>query len=77
MTTLAEAHGREARDARRARRHRVTAGVDERFAEVREAALRPFVFLGVQPDLERNAGARRADTDVAADGSVRVLVIRA
>jgi acetate kinase len=55
-----------------------TAGVGEHSAEVREAALRPVAvaFVGVQLDPERNADAR-ADTDVAADGSVRVLGIRA
>ena len=54
-----------------------TAGVGEHAAEVREAALGPFAFLGVQVDGERNAGAR-PDCDVAADGSpVQVVVVRA
>jgi acetate kinase len=54
-----------------------TAGVGENCAAVREAALAPFEFLGVQLDSERNARAQ-PDGDVAAPGSaVRVLVIRA
>jgi acetate kinase len=54
-----------------------TAGVGEHAAEIREAALRPFAFLGLELDRERNAHAQ-PDCDVAADGSaVRVPVIRA
>ena len=54
-----------------------TAGVGEHSAEVREAALKPFAFLGLQLDEARNAQAQ-ADCDVAAPGSaVRVLVTRA
>jgi acetate kinase len=54
-----------------------TGGVGEHAAEIRDAALRPFAFLGLQLDDERNAGAH-TDCDVAADGSpTRVLVIRA
>lgn len=54
-----------------------TAGVGEHGAEIREAALEPFAFLGLVLDRDRNAGAR-ADCDVAAAGSrVRVPVIRA
>ena len=46
-------------------------------AEVRDAALRPFAFLGLELDEERNALAQ-PDCDVAADGSaVHVMVIRA
>jgi acetate kinase len=54
-----------------------TAGVGEHAAEIREAALRPFAFLGLEVDRERNAHTQ-PDCDVAADGSaVRVPVIRA
>ena len=54
-----------------------TAGVGEHAAEVRQAALEPFAFLGVEVDGIRNTGAR-PDCEVAADGSaVRVLVVRA
>ena len=54
-----------------------TAGVGEHSAEVREAALAPFTFLGVHLDAERNARPD-ADVDVATrDSAVPVLVIRA
>jgi acetate kinase len=54
-----------------------TAGVGENSAEVREAALAPFEFLGVRLDRERNARPE-PDADVAAaDSAVRVLVVRA
>lgn len=54
-----------------------TAGVGENSAEVREAALAPFEFLGARLDRERNARPE-PDADVAAAGSaVRVLVVRA
>ena len=54
-----------------------TAGVGEHAAEVREATLRPFAFLDLQVDEERNARAH-ADCDVATDDSaVHALVIRA
>ena len=54
-----------------------TAGVGEHSAEVRDAALRPFAFLGLELDEERNALAQ-PDCDVAADGSAaHVMVIRA
>ncbi len=54
-----------------------TAGVGEHSPEVRDAALRPFAFLGLQLDEERNALAE-PDCDIAADGSaVHVMVIRA
>lgn len=54
-----------------------TAGVGEHAAEVREEALRPFGFMALQLDDERNARAQ-PDCDVAADGAaVRVMVIRA
>jgi acetate kinase len=52
-----------------------TAGVGEHSAEVREAALAPFAFLGLELD-PGNDG--RLDADVATDRStVRVLVVRA
>jgi acetate kinase len=35
-----------------------TAGVGEHSAEIREAALRPFAFLGLQLDDERNPAGR-------------------
>jgi acetate kinase len=54
-----------------------TAGVGEHSAEIREAALAPFAFLGLELDPARNAQPD-ADADVAAEGSaVRVLVVRA
>ena len=54
-----------------------TAGVGEHAAEVREAALQPFGFLGLQLDEGRNRQAQ-PDSDVGADGSaVHVMVIRA
>jgi acetate kinase len=54
-----------------------TAGVGEHSAEVRDAALAPFAFLGVELDPDRDAGTER-DRDVATERStVRVLVIRA
>jgi acetate kinase len=54
-----------------------TAGVGENSAEVREAALAPFEFLGARLDPDRNAQLE-PDADVAAAGSaVRVLVVRA
>jgi acetate kinase len=54
-----------------------TAGVGEHSAEVREAALAPFAFLGLELDAARNAQVD-ADADVATEGSaVRVLVVRA
>jgi acetate kinase len=54
-----------------------TAGVGEHSAEIREAALRPFAFLGVQLDDERNRRAQ-PDSQISGDGSgVRVLVIGA
>jgi acetate kinase len=54
-----------------------TGGVGENSAEVREAALAPFAFLGVRLDPDRNARPE-PDADVAAAGSaVRVLVVRA
>jgi acetate kinase len=54
-----------------------TAGVGEHAAEIRDAALRPFAFLGLQLDDERNAQAE-PDCDIAADDSgVRVMVIGA
>jgi acetate kinase len=54
-----------------------TAGVGENSAEVREAALAPFEFLGVRLDPDRNARLD-PDADVAtADSAVRVLVVRA
>jgi acetate kinase len=54
-----------------------TAGVGEHSPEIRDAALRPFAFLGLQLDDERNAHAQ-PDCDIAADGSgVRVMVIGA
>jgi acetate kinase len=54
-----------------------TAGVGEHSAEVREAALAPFAFLGVELDPGRGDGPER-DRDVATEGSaVRVLVVRA
>jgi acetate kinase len=56
-----------------------TAGVGEHSAEVREAALAPFAFLGLELDAARNAQVDGdGDADVAAEGSaVRVLVVRA
>lgn len=54
-----------------------TAGVGEHAAEIREAALQPFAFLGLQVDAERNARAA-GDCDVAShDSAVHALVIRA
>jgi acetate kinase len=54
-----------------------TAGVGEHSAEVRDAALAPFAFLGLRLDDERNANAH-PDCDIAADGSaVHVFVTRA
>jgi acetate kinase len=54
-----------------------TAGVGENSPAVREAALAPFAFLGVQLDAQRNAEPQ-PDADIAANGSpVRVLVVRA
>jgi len=54
-----------------------TAGVGEHSAEIREAALRPFAFLGVQVDGERNRQAE-PDCHIGGDGSaVRVMVIGA
>ena len=54
-----------------------TAGVGEHSAEVRDAALAPFAFLGLELDPGRGDRAG-ADADVATDRSaVRVLVVRA
>jgi acetate kinase len=54
-----------------------TGGVGERSAEVRAAALEPFMFLGVDLDRRRNA-ASPLDADVAAkESKVRVLVVAA
>jgi acetate kinase len=54
-----------------------TAGVGEHSARIREAALRPFAFLGVQLDDERNRQAE-PDCHIASDDSgVRVVVIGA
>ena len=54
-----------------------TAGVGEHAAEVREAALEPFGFLGLLVDEGRNRQAQ-PDCDVGADGSAaHVMVIRA
>ena len=54
-----------------------TAGVGEHSAEIREAALRPFAFLGVQLDDERNRQAE-PDCHIGSDGAgVRVMVIGA
>jgi acetate kinase len=54
-----------------------TAGVGEHAAEIRAAALRPFAFLGLELDQERNSLAP-PDCDIAADSSaVRIPVIRA
>jgi acetate kinase len=54
-----------------------TAGVGEHSAEVRDAALAPFAFLGLELDPGRD-GRAGEDADVAADRSaVRVLVVRA
>jgi acetate kinase len=54
-----------------------TAGVGEHAAEIRNAAVQPFAFLGLELDQARNTHPP-LDSDVAADGStVRVLVVRA
>ncbi len=54
-----------------------TAGVGEHAAEVREAALEPFGFLGLRLDSGRNSTAE-PDCDIAAaDSPVRALVIHA
>jgi acetate kinase len=54
-----------------------TAGVGEHSAEVREAALAPFAFLGLELESDRS-GRAEEDADVATDRSVvRVLVVRA
>src|SRR6185436_16728454 len=54
-----------------------TAGVGENSHEVREAACRPFSFLGLKLDSAANLRAS-SDADIAAaDSSVRVLMIRA
>jgi acetate kinase len=55
----------------------LTAGIGEGSAAVRERLCRRLGFLGVELDLERNAGAE-PDCEIAAAGSsVRVLVLRA
>jgi acetate kinase len=54
-----------------------TAGVGEHSPEVREAACRPFSFLGLKLDREANQHAS-SDGDIAAvDSSVSILMIRA
>jgi acetate kinase len=54
-----------------------TAGVGEHAAEIREAALEPFGFLGLRLDTRRNPTAE-PDCDITDAGSpVRALVIRA
>lgn len=54
-----------------------TAGVGENAPEVREAACKPFSFLGLKLDGVANVNAS-SDQDIAsADSSVRVLLVRA
>jgi len=54
-----------------------TAGVGENSHEVREAACRPFAFLGLKLDSAANLNASSDGDIAAADSSVRVLMIRA
>jgi acetate kinase len=54
-----------------------TAGVGENSPEVREAACKPFSFLGLKLDSEANQHASPDGDIAAADSSVRVLLIRA
>jgi acetate kinase len=54
-----------------------TAGIGEHSSRVRDAVCRRLGFLGVELDVDANAGAR-PDADVSAPGSaVRVVVLRA
>jgi acetate kinase len=54
-----------------------TAGVGENSPEVREAACKPFSFLGLKLDSEANQHASSDGDIAAADSSVRILMIRA
>jgi len=54
-----------------------TAGVGEHSPEVREAACKPFSFLGLELDREANQQGSSDGDIAAADSSIRVLMIRA